>query len=69
MINTENFTRKSLKIIERAIKAASEMGHTYVGSEHILYAIISDGSTTAANLLAGNGMDADSLFSEIIQMV
>lgn len=69
MINTEKFTRKSLKIIERAIKTASEMGHTYIGSEHILYAILSDGSTNAAKLLAVNGMDAETLHTEIIRMV
>ena len=69
MINTEKFTRKSLKIIDRAIKTASEMGHTYIGSEHILYAILSDGSTNAAKLLAVNGMDAETLHTEIIRMV
>lgn len=69
MINTEKFTRKSLKIIDRAIKTASEMGHTYIGSEHILYAILSDGSTNAAKLLAVNGMEAETLHTEIIRMV
>lgn len=69
MINTEKFTRKTLKLIDAAIKTASEMGHTYVGSEHILYALINDGSTNAAKLLILNGMDAETLYSEIIHLV
>ena len=55
MINTEKYTRKSIRIIENAIKTASEMGHTYVGSEHILLSIVEDGSTKAADILVENG--------------
>ena len=69
MINTDKFTRRSLKIIDAAVKTASEMGHTYVGSEHLLYSILSEGMTNAARLLMINGMDAEMLYSEIIQMV
>jgi len=69
MINTDKFTRKSLKIIDNAIKAASSMGHTYVGSEHILYALLNDGSSNAAKLLSINGMDSEMLYNEIIHMV
>ncbi len=69
MINTEKFTKKSLKIIDSAIKAASEMGHTYIGSEHILYAIVSDGSTEAAQVLSDCGIEKERLYSEIIHLV
>ncbi|MBQ8296458.1 MAG: ATP-dependent Clp protease ATP-binding subunit [Ruminococcus sp.] len=69
MINTDKFTRKSLRIIDIAIKTASEMGHTYVGSEHLLYAVLNEGTTNAAKLLIINGMDAETLYSEIVQMV
>lgn len=69
MLNTDKFTKKSCRIIEGALKTASELGHTYIGSEHVLYAIMSDGSTIAARILASNGMDRDVLRSEIIQMV
>ena len=56
MISTEKYTRKSIRIIENAIKTASEMGHTYVGSEHILLSIVEDGSTKAADILVENGI-------------
>lgn len=69
MINTEKFTKKSLRIIDSAIKAASELGHTYVGSEHILYAIVNDGTTKAAEVLSDGGIESERLLSEIIQLV
>lgn len=69
MINTERFTQQSIKVIERSVKAASAMGHTYVGSEHVLFAILSDERLNVAQLLIMNGMDADTLRTEIIQMV
>lgn len=69
MINTEKFTKKSLRIIDLAIKAASEMGHTYVGSEHILYAMVDDGNTEAARVLSKSGIDKERLYTEIVQLV
>lgn len=69
MINTEKFTKKALKIIDLSIKTASEMGHTYIGSEHILYAIVSYGSTEAAAVLLDEGIEKERLYSEIINLV
>lgn len=69
MINTDKFTKRSLKIIDNAIDLASEMGHTYVGTEHILLAIVSDGKSAAAEVLAENGVCYDDLHSEIVKMV
>ena len=34
--NYEMFTRKAISSIETAIESASSMGHTYVGTEHII---------------------------------
>lgn len=69
MINTEKFTKKSLQIIQSAIQIASEMGHTYVGSEHILYGIVADGETEAASVLIDSGIEKERLNSEIIHLV
>ncbi|MBQ6181511.1 MAG: ATP-dependent Clp protease ATP-binding subunit [Ruminococcus sp.] len=69
MINTEKFTRKSVRILESAVKSASELGHTYVGSEHILLAMADDGSSKAADILLENGAGYDELRSEIVGLV
>ena len=69
MINSEKFTKKSIKIVEGAVELASHLGHTYVGSEHILLSMASDGSTCAAEILIDNGVAYDELRTEIIQLV
>ena len=69
MINTDKFTRKSLKLIDGAVAAASELGHTYIGSEHMLLSISDDGSTRAADILIENGVSYDDLRAAIIDLV
>lgn len=68
-MNTDKFTRKSATIIEGAIQAASELGHTYVGSEHLLLAITGDGTSDAAEILIENGVAYDDLRCEIVNLV
>lgn len=69
MINTDKFTKKAVWIIENAISIASEFGHTYIGSEHILLSITADGTTGAAEILIENGVTYDDLKREIIHLV
>lgn len=69
MINTDNFTQKAAEIIDGAIEAASELGHTYVGSEHILLSITVEGTSAAAQILMDGGIAYDDLRSEIINLV
>ncbi len=69
MINSDKFTKKSMTIIDGAITAASELGHTYVGSEHILLSVSNDGTSGAAEILIENGIAYDDLRREIIQLV
>lgn len=69
MINTDKFTKKAVRIIENAVSIASELGHTYIGSEHILLSITADGTTGAAEILIENGVTYDDLRREIIHLV
>ena len=69
MLNTEKFTKKSLRIIESAVGSASELGHTYIGSEHILLAMSDEGSSEAAEILIENGVAYDDIRREIIELV
>ncbi len=69
MLNTEKFTKKSLRIIDGAVSAASEFGHTYVGSEHILLAMADIGTTDAADLLIENGIVYDELYRAVTELV
>ncbi len=69
MINKEKFTKDTLKVLENAVQTASEMGHTYVGSEHVLYGLVCSSKLNAAKILIINGVDEEALRSEVIQMV
>lgn len=69
MINTDKFTKKAAEIIEGAVDTASEMGHTYVGSEHILLSITRDGTTCAAEILIESGVAYDDLRRAIVELV
>ena len=51
----ENFTYKASSVINRAFSIAGELGHTYIGSEHILLGILDEGTSTAYIILQKNG--------------
>lgn len=69
MINTDKFTNRSQRIIDSAVELASELGHTYVGTEHLLLAISGDGRSAAADVLIDNCVCYDDLRNEIVKIV
>lgn len=54
--NFSGFTAKANEALNHAINSASLLGHTYVGSEHILLGLTKVGSGVAASILAKNGV-------------
>lgn len=50
------FTEKAEKTIIHATTLASELGHTYIGTEHLLLSLLSDEATTSYLLLSRNGV-------------
>ncbi len=53
------FTEKANKALNLALAIAGELGHTYVGSEHMLYGLAAEGSGVAATLLAKKDVTKD----------
>ncbi len=47
----EGFTEKANRALNLAIAVASQLGHTYIGSEHLLFGLVAEGSGVAATLL------------------
>ncbi len=47
----DGFTEKANRALNLAIAVSSQLGHTYIGSEHILYGLAAEGSGVAAALL------------------
>ena len=48
---TNRFTQKAQNALNNALAAARELGHSYVGSEHLLIGLASDGESVAARVL------------------
>ena len=59
--NFNGFTEKANEGLNQAINAASQMGHTYVGSEHLLLGLLRVGSGVAASVLNKYGVTADKI--------
>ncbi len=61
MYRFNGFTQKANHAMNLAIQCAEEMGHTYVGSEHILLGLLKEGSGVAAAVLRAMEVDAEQL--------
>ncbi len=65
--NTElALTPRSKRILELAAMEARSMGHSYIGTEHILIGIIKDGDGVGANVLSFAGVDFNNIYTEIV---
>ncbi|MDR1217278.1 MAG: ATP-dependent Clp protease ATP-binding subunit [Oscillospiraceae bacterium] len=67
--NEDRFTQGAKKVFELANAAASELGHGYVGSEHILLAMARESGSTAAKVLRQAGLDADMIRELIVRRI
>lgn len=65
MYEFKNFTQKANKALNLAMTSAGEMGHTYIGTEHLLLGLVKEGSGVAATALTQAGLDASELENRI----
>lgn len=63
------FTQRAQNALRLAHEASKEMGHSYVGSEHILLGLIGEGQGIAARALQNAGVDFESLKKNILNVV
>ena len=61
MYNFKGFTQKANDALNIAISQASAMGHTYIGTEHLLLGLALEGSGVAAVVLKSSGLSSDDL--------
>ncbi len=61
------FTEKAQNALNNALLAARELGHTYIGSEHLLIGLTKDGSSVAAQALLSKGIDTHKVTEVIVQ--
>ena len=65
----KRFTEKANTALNLSIEAAREMGHTYVGTEHILLGLIREGTSAASQVLANHGIEEDRVLALIEKLI
>ena len=68
MYNFKGFTEKSNIALNRAFENAQEMGHTFVGSEHILLGLLETDASAAQTILNENGVEADAVREKLTEV-
>ena len=63
------FTTRAKKAIELANEIAIELGHNYIGTEHLLYGLAKEGAGVASKVLQNRGVTAEKIENEIADLV
>lgn len=63
------FTPGSKKVLELALEESSNLGHTYIGTEHLLLGLIREHDGRAAKVLQGFGLKLDTVREEILNFL
>ena len=61
MYRFNSFTQKANDVLNLAIKAAENYGHTYIGTEHMLIGVLKENTSYGAQLLAEKGVTLDKI--------
>ena len=63
------FTPRAKKVLELSLREALQLGHNYIGTEHILLGLIREGEGVAAQVLINLGADLEKAKSAVIQLL
>ena len=63
------FTSRAQKALEIANNIAQELGHSYIGTEHILYGLTEEGAGVAARVLENQGINSEDVKSKIEELI
>ena len=66
---TYKFTNRAKKAIEIANECAIELGHSYIGTEHILYGLIKEGNGVASKVFENQNITSDMVIDKIVELV
>ena len=69
MYNFKGFTQKANTALNLAIEGAQELGHTYIGTEHLLLGLLRENTGVAAVVLSECGLNEDELFLHIANSI
>ena len=63
------FTPRAKKVLELSLREALQLGHNYIGTEHILLGLIREGEGVAAQVLVKLGADLNRVRQSVIQLL
>jgi ATP-dependent Clp protease ATP-binding subunit ClpC len=63
------FTPRAKKVLELSLREALQLGHSYIGTEHVLLGLIREGEGVAAQVLLNLGADLEKVRSAVIQLL
>lgn len=65
----DRFTKKGREIIRGAAVCAGKWGHTYIGSEHLLLAIMEEGASTACAVLTKHAVTTEAVAKQMLRII
>jgi Clp amino terminal domain, pathogenicity island component/UvrB/uvrC motif len=63
------FTPRAKKVLELSLRESKQLGHNYIGTEHILLGLIREGDGVAAQVLVRLGADLNRVRQQVIQLL
>jgi ATP-dependent Clp protease ATP-binding subunit ClpC len=63
------FTPRAKKVLELSLREALQLGHSYIGTEHLLLGLIREGEGVAAQVLTKLGADTNRVRQQVIQLL
>lgn len=69
MIGQIGFTPRAKRVLELAFDEARQLGHAYIGTEHILLGLIREGEGVAAQVLNNMGIDLETVRKQVVEVL
>ena len=63
------FTPRAKKVLELSLREALQLGHSHIGTEHILLGLVREGEGVAATVLVGLGADLGRVRREVVRLI
>jgi ATP-dependent Clp protease ATP-binding subunit ClpC len=63
------FTREAKKALELSLREATQLGHQYIGTEHLLLGLIREGDSVAGRVLTELGADLDGARQQVVRLL
>src|SRR6187431_1965103 len=63
------FTPRAKKVLELSLRESLQLGHNYIGTEHILLALIAEGEGVASQMLTQQGLALSTVRTKVIQLL